>query len=184
MRKLASFMCMLFLLTACSSAYENHIKAGVKAVKEERYEEAVASFKQAAQEKNDKNVQSYVKTLQAMKSSIDALDEGDTKKAILYAQQIVNETETNKVTEIIKPRAREVIVNAQKLEVQVQELSGKLEKARAYADAEQYAEAEQILQELSSVTVLSQEAQDIVRESMELWQHVERERRKQESGGA
>ncbi|UOY91668.1 hypothetical protein MUG87_14375 [Ectobacillus sp. JY-23] len=184
MRKLASFMCMLFLLTACSSEYENHIKAGVKAVKEERYEEAVASFKQAAQEKNDKSVQSYVKASQTMKSSIDALDEGDTKKAILHAQRIVDEKETNKVTEIIKPRAREVIANAKKLDIQMQELSGKLEKARAYADAEQYLEAEKLLQEVSSATALSQEAQELVRESMELWQQVERERRKQESGGS
>jgi tetratricopeptide (TPR) repeat protein len=179
MKKLTAMLCMfaLLVLSACGSKeYEQHIKSGMDALKQEQYKSAVSHFKKAEKAKSTDEIKQYVKATDTMQKSVQALGEGKNEEAVSYAEKIVNSKESSKVLDILKPKAKDLISNVKKWNLQIKEMNEKLEKARVLADEKKYEEAEAILKELSGTTSPSEQIQEIAQESTELWQQVVREK--------
>ncbi len=178
MKKLTAMLCMFALLfmAACSSKYEQYIDSGMSALKEDQYKDAAAHFKKAEKEKSTDEVKKYIQAAQTMQQSVQALDEGKKEEAVSHAEKITKSHESSKAMDILKPKAQDLINKVKKWDLQVKDMSAKLEKARILADEKKYEEAEAILKELSGTTSASEQVQEIAQESTELWQQIEREK--------
>ncbi|WP_071394331.1 hypothetical protein [Bacillus tuaregi] len=119
MKKNHSLLILIFVLllvSACNSMdYEANMKAGIKSAKIQRYEEALESFKKAAQEDNTDEVRQAITYTKYMKDSLELFDNGDFPQALSTSQKISTTEETSEILELLKPRALKLQLEATEL---------------------------------------------------------------------
>ncbi len=129
-------------LSACSSKeYEAHIQSGTESVKDEKYEDALLSFQKAAEEKNTDDVQQFITFAKYMTDSLDLFEKGEFSAAILTSEKITKTKKTDKVIDLLKPKALKLQEEAAGLDEQFKRYTDDLTKSQLLLEQQQFDEA-------------------------------------------
>ncbi|MFD3448214.1 hypothetical protein ACFDTO_26835 [Microbacteriaceae bacterium 4G12] len=168
MKKIATilFIVTLFITTGCTpKQYDQNVKAGIKALQEEQYKEAVSLFKKAKQEKQTDEIQAYIDAAQNMQDGVTALEKGEFAKAIDAVKPLITSNDSSEVVKIIKPKATDLMKKAEDLQKQEKALNEKLIGAKALIKANKVEEATSILQEISKTETDHPALEQIVKQA-------------------
>jgi hypothetical protein len=157
------------LISGCSSkAYDTELESGKAALKEEKYEDALASFNKAAKEKSTDEIQQYIKFTTYMIDSQDFLNKGEFSSAILTSKKVSSSKEKSEIIEILKPKALKLQSDATELEGTLKSASEELAKGKNLLEENNFDEAYTTFQTISQIKEQHPKLEEITKESLAL----------------
>ena len=109
--------CLFIMLAGCSTSnYDAHVDAGMKALKDEKYSDAIMWFEKANQEKSTDETKNYMKVAKWMESGASALKDGDYKQTIEKANQVIDMKKDASLEKAVESNAEEMLQKAKDIE--------------------------------------------------------------------
>lgn len=105
------------MLAGCSTSnYDAHVEAGMKALKDAKYSDAIMWFEKADQEKSTDETKTYVKVAKRMEHGATALKDGDYKQAMEDSNQVINTKKDATLEKVVKSNAEDMLQKAKDIE--------------------------------------------------------------------
>ncbi|MCM3736708.1 hypothetical protein M3215_12985 [Bacillus cytotoxicus] len=105
------------MLAGCSiSNYDAHVEAGMQALKDEKYSDAMMWFEKADQEKSTDETKSFMKVAKQMEHGATALKDGDYKQAMEDSNQVINMKKDATLEKAVKSHAEDMLQKAKDVE--------------------------------------------------------------------
>lgn len=105
------------MLAGCSASnYDAHVEAGMKALKDEKYSDAIMWFEKADQEKSTDETKTYMKVAKWMEHGATALKAGDYKQAMEDSNQVINTKKDTTLEKAVKSNAEDMLQKAKDIE--------------------------------------------------------------------
>ena len=166
---------LLLIISACSSNdYESHLQLGKEALTEERYEDAVVSFKEAAKEDNTDEVQQYITVTTDMIDSLELLEQGEFSSVILTTKKMTDIEEEDEVINILKSKAITLQKEATTLDEQYQKALYEFARGKLLLEQNHFDDAYSTFELItkneashSKLEKLTKEANDLMNQTLE-----------------
>lgn len=105
------------LLAGCSTSnYDAHVEAGMKALEDKNYSDAMMWFEKANQEKSTAETKTFMKVAKWMEQGASALKDGDYKQTIENANQVIYMKKDVALKKTVKSNAEEMLQEAKDIE--------------------------------------------------------------------
>ncbi|MGG2015472.1 hypothetical protein [Bacillus sp. S10(2024)] len=105
------------MLAGCSTSnYDAHVEAGMKALKDAKYSDAIMWFEKADQEKSTDKTKTYMKVANWMEYGAKALKDGDYKQALEDSNQVIDIKKDATLEKAVKSNAEDMLQKAKDIE--------------------------------------------------------------------
>ena len=166
---------ILLIISACNSNdYELHLQLGKEALNEERYEDAVVSFKEAAKEDNTDEIQQYITVTTYMIDSLELLEQGEFSSAILTTKKITDIEKEDEIINILKSKALTLQIEATTLDEQYQKALDEFARGKLLLEQSHFDDAYSTFELItkneashSKLEELTKEANDLMNQTLE-----------------
>ncbi|SFC91739.1 protein of unknown function [Bacillus sp. 491mf] len=109
--------CLCIMLAGCSTSnYDAHVEAGMKALKDEKYSDAIMWFEKADQEKSTDETKTFMKVAKRMEHGATALKDGEYKQVMEDSNQVINMKKDPTLEKAVKSNAEDMLQKAKDIE--------------------------------------------------------------------
>ncbi|SFI03349.1 MULTISPECIES: DUF4398 domain-containing protein [unclassified Bacillus (in: firmicutes)] len=116
-KRILTIGCLFIMLAGCgTSNYGAHVEAGMKALKDEKYSDAIMWFEKADQEKSTDETKTFMKVAKWMEHGATALKDGDYKQAMEDSNQVINIKKDTTLEKAVKSNAEDMLQKAKDIE--------------------------------------------------------------------
>lgn len=163
------FIAFLFMVTGCNSKeYDQSIQTGMDALKDEQYEDALASFKKAAESKKTEEVEQYFKYTNHMVDGLELFNKGEFSAAVLSAEKITKAKDSNKVLEMLNSKALKLKQEALEMDEQLQHAADDVAKGKLLLEQKNFDDAIQVFTTVAEMDPSHPKLEEISKEASDL----------------
>ncbi|MBM7649310.1 tetratricopeptide (TPR) repeat protein [Bacillus ectoiniformans] len=175
MRKLLIILAgaLVLLAAGCSSSpYDEKMKSGLEAMKEERYQDAVSAYEEALEAEETNEAKQSAAAAKHMAKARDDYAKGNYKQSMKSAKKVMNDKSKAEAVKTVKPQAKRLYSLAKKAGGQIAEVEEELQRGKDLLAAGKYQEAEEAFTSISRKDLGKGDGQKVVDEAARLMEEA------------